>query len=81
VIDEDNGMAGRPAFGEEALTPRERLERFADKEKSVAWLDRRLPSKLARYRLKVGGEDGVRKRAALEEARRLGWLKKPAEDD
>jgi hypothetical protein len=70
------------ALGGRALTRAERTRRLKDvREKSVAWLDRRLPNKLERYRLRVGGEDGARLRQALEEGRRLGWLKKPVMDD
>jgi hypothetical protein len=64
------------------LTPVERAQRSqAVKRDAARWLDRRLPNKLERYRLKVGGEDGARLRQALEEARRLGWLKKPVMDE
>jgi hypothetical protein len=64
------------------LTPVERAQRSqAVKRDAARWLDRRLPNKLGRYRLKAGGEDSARKRQALEEARRLGWLRKPVEDD
>jgi hypothetical protein len=75
-------MPGPVALGGQALTPIERKRRsVAVRKDAVEWLSRRLPNKLERYRLKVGGEDGARLRQALEEARRLGWLKKPVEDD
>jgi hypothetical protein len=74
-------MPGPAALGGHALTPIERKRRSqAIREDAPRWLDRRLPSKLARYRLRVGGADDARLRQAMEEARRLGWLRKPVAD-
>jgi hypothetical protein len=64
-------LGGRPMSG------LERLQRFRAARKVVP----RLPRSLSRYSLKAGGADSVRKRQALEEARRLGWLRKPVMDD
>jgi hypothetical protein len=70
-------LAWPAALGGRALTALERVRRAQD----VRRPSMRLPRNLKRYSLKVGGADSTRKRQALEEARRLGWLKKPVMDD
>ena len=84
VIDEGFAMPGPRALGGQALTPLERAQRSqAVRKDSARWLDRRLPRKRERYRLVVGeaatssasGAESVRLRQAMEEARRLGWLR------
>jgi hypothetical protein len=79
-------MAGHGAapLGGRNLTLRERYARFEARVEALQWLGRRLPRDLGRYTLKVGGAPGgsaTRRAQALEEARRLGWLKKPVMDD
>jgi hypothetical protein len=67
------------------LSAVERARRSLDiRVRAPRWLGRRLPRDLGRYSLKVGGApggSGTRRAQALEEARRLGWLKKPVMDD